>query len=366
VRGAATVTVPVMRPILPPVAMLAPRMRRMTASGWYSNFGPQEQELRDRFADFLDVDVAQVATASSATIALQGALAASPARTWAVPAYTFPATAFAVINAGASLRLCDVTVGDPWLDVERLPGDVDGLLPVAPFGADVDLGRWDPAREVVIDAAASLGAEIPALRSLPRTWAIAFSLHATKCLPAGEGGLVVFGDADRAERFRRWTNFGLAQSRDAQHAGTNGKLAELLAICAHASLDAWEHTRSEWQAARERCADLSARFELDSLITSERGVTPYWIVQFPDPDVRSAVEEVLEATGVASRQWWGGGCHRMPAFVGRAAELHPDGFPVTDHIAARQLGLPTYRQMSGAEYDRLTVALERAEHLWRT
>ncbi len=364
--AAAPVIVPVMRPILPTMEVLAPRIRRMAASGWYANFGPQEQELRARFADLLDVDVAQVATASSATVALQGAVAVSPATTWAVPTYTFPATPLAVLAAGASLRFGDVRASDHWLDVDRLPGDVEGLLPVAPFGADVDRRPWDPDREVVIDAAASIGSVLPPLRSLPRTWAIAFSLHATKCLPAGEGGLVVFGDADRAERFRRWTNFGLAQTRDSEHLGTNGKLAELLAVCAHASLDAWDEVRHEWQVAQERCSDLSSRFGLDRLTPPEGGVTPYWIVQFPDPGVRAAVETALAAHGVASRQWWGGGCHRMPAFRGLVASGPPQDFPVTDEVAPRQLGLPTYRRMSDAERDRLTDALEMTEHLWRT
>lgn len=347
-----------MRPRLPTRDDVAERLQRMDASGWYANLGPQEVELRQRFAAFVGADERQVATASSATLALQGAVTLSPAQRWVVPSFTFPATPAAVLQAGAHLRFADICAADWWLDPAAWRGTdpTTGVVPVAPFGAPLDLGRWDPAREVVIDAAASLGADVAALGELPPTWAVVFSLHATKCLPAGEGGLVVFGDPDRAERFRMWSNFGFSEVRDAQMLPSNAKLAEVAAVYAHASLDTWDQSRAEWQAARSRTDELERVHGLTGQPGPRAGVNPYWIVTFRDGHAADHCAATLARHGIDTRRWWSYGCHGMPAFADQPA----DPLPVTGAVAAATLGLPMFRDLGEAEAQQVSVALDEA------
>jgi dTDP-4-amino-4,6-dideoxygalactose transaminase len=354
-------SVPVMRPVLPTLAEVTDRLRAIDAAGWYTNFGPQETELRERFAAFLGVCEDRVATASSATLALQGAATVSHAVSWRVPSFTFPATPSALLQAGHRIRFSDIRADDWWLDGDGSGTDdaTEGLVPVAPFGAPIDLTFWDPTREVIIDAAASLGADVPALDALPPTWAVVFSLHATKCLPAGEGGLVVFGDAARAERFRAWTNHGFSDVRESRFLSTNAKLSELAAAYGHATLDAWERIRDEWRAAREGVERLEQEHGLASQPGRRAGVSPYWIVEFPDAAVATAVEQVMADGGIGTRRWWSSGCHRMPAF----RDIDRDVLPVTESVAARSLGLPMFRGLDRSHLARISHALAQAHAL---
>ena len=346
-----TSAIPVMRPSPPSFNAAASRLTAVDQSGLYSNFGPQEKELRERFAGRLGVEGSQVATVANATLGLAGAVAVLGGSRWAVPVFTFAATPAAVLAAGAEFVFADVGV-DMVLDVAET--SVDGCMPVAPFGAAPDLSRWSGAGQVVHDAAASLGNELD-LSSLTAGQAVAFSLHATKVLGAGEGGVVVFGDEADAAWFRAWTNFGFSGSREAQVAGVNAKMSEIQACYVHAALDGWDEERAEWIAARERVEQMAVTVGV-KLLRFGNGVNPYAIAEFPDAETTLRVESTLARHGVGARRWWSMGCHRMPAY----AHLTDAEFPVTDDLAARTLGLPIYRGITEQDVEVVRVALEDA------
>jgi dTDP-4-amino-4,6-dideoxygalactose transaminase len=347
--------VPVMRPRLPSVEAVRERLHAVDESGWYSNFGPQEAALRDRFAAFLDVDPTQVATCANATLGLQGAAVVAPSSAWVVPSFTFLATPTAMIQSGGTVRFADIRADDWRLDVEAAcPQIGEGIVPVLPFGSSFRFEDWDPDRDVIVDAAASLGASLPPLRDLPRTWAVVFSLHATKCVPAGEGGLVVFGDPERTRQFRTWTNFGLSRTREATRIGGNAKLSEVAAVYAHASLDEWRQARAEWVVARERARALEERFGLEG----QTGVvvSPYWIVDLAERERAARFEAACASRGIGSRRWWARGCHRMPAF----ASIDRPPLPTTEDVAERTIGLPMFRGMDDRDVEAIASALEAA------
>lgn len=333
---------------------MLPYLERIDRSGRFSNFGPLEQELRARVGRFLGVAQEQVATASNATLALMGAMRAGRARAWAVPAFTFAATPAAVDAIGHRGRFSDIR-GDWWMEVDDAIPFGWGLVPVVPFGGEVDLGSWPSTADVVIDAAASLGTR-PDLSRLPRTWSVAFSLHATKVLGSGEGGIVVFGDPERADWFRRWSNFGFDNGRSSLHEGLNAKLSEMQAAYALAAFDAWDQERSEWSAIRDAARAVESRFT-DVLFRGSPGaatVNPYWIVECRDAATATSVGAGLAARGIETRKWWGDGCHVMDAF--RAWERAELG--QTEQVAARYLGLPFYRGLGEADLGSIGAALE--------
>jgi dTDP-4-amino-4,6-dideoxygalactose transaminase len=208
----------------------------------------------------------------------------------------------------------------------------------------------------VIDAAASIGAELPPLRSLPSGWAVAFSLHATKVLPAGEGGIVAFGHPDRAQAFRSWSNFGFDGRRESMRVGTNAKMTEMTAAFAHASLDGWEREREEWQTAHARARDAERELGLETVPGLEPQLSPYWIVLLPDAAQADAVETTLTERNIGTRRWWFPTCHTMAGFrhVGG-----PD-LPNTDALAPRVIGLPMFRDLTDTDFSRVVHALGEA------
>ncbi|GAA1558161.1 LegC family aminotransferase [Actinomadura kijaniata] len=134
-----------------------------------------------------------------------------------VPAYTFVASATAVVLAGARPVLADVTPGTLHLDpaaVDRLAGPrTRAVMPVHLAGAPADadaLGAVARAHglAVVEDAAQAHGA---AWRGRPAGTlgdAACFSFQSSKAMTAGEGGVVVTDDRAVYERVWSLHNVG--------------------------------------------------------------------------------------------------------------------------------------------------------------
>ena len=330
----------VMHPRLPLPQDVVAYLARMEASGVYSNQGPLVRELERRHAERLGVDAECVVALASGTAALTSAVATSVATHWRVPAFTFPASAHAVVNAGRVLMLCDVDPQTWQIRAAQLRSG-EGLLPVLPFGAPVDMAAWPADAPVVIDAAASLGAVGEGIAGLPPDWCVAFSLGATKMLACGEGGLVVCGNRSRAGEIRSWSHFALDSDRRSTGPGTNAAMPEVSAAYGLASLDRWDADRRLWERARQRAVQHSHHWPG---LPHGEGMHPYWIVDFGNGDTARLAEQSLAARGIASRRWWGPGLHRMPAFAD-----HQGGFPVTEHLADSTLGLPFWRDITAEQ-----------------
>jgi dTDP-4-amino-4,6-dideoxygalactose transaminase len=344
---------PVMRPRLPVATSVLDYLRAMDERRIYANFGPLVEEVEARYAERFSVPPDLVVACANATLGLQGAVAVSPATRFHCPAWTFAATPLAVVGAGADLDFHDIRRSDWHID----PPDAntgDGLIPVLPFGAELDRNRWLGWSEVVVDAAASGGMSGRDLSWLPAGWAVVFSLHATKVLGAGEGAIVVFGDADRALRFREYTALGFRGRRESEFIGTNAKMSEMAAAYALAALDDWEVEHAEWSAAHTLVREAEALLGIGSVCSGYPGVSPYWVVAFDTPERATECEGALEAADIGSRRWWPVACTRMVAFADAWAHLP---MPESDFACATTLGLPFFRDLAASDVERVVDAL---------
>lgn len=340
----------IMRPRLASLDLVLPYLEAMQAAGRFASGGPLALELERRHAARLGVDASQVVAVASATSGLTGALSVSPVSRWLVPAFTFAATAHAVVASGGSLDIRDVDPVSWELSPQSAP---TGMLRVLPFGRGFSTSDWPGGGEVVVDAAASLGAASIDLGELPRTWSVVFSLQATKVMPCGEGGIVVCGDRSRAEEIRRWAHFRLDATRSATGPGTNALMPETAAAFGLAALDEWSTAQGEWRAARTLTDRATSDLGLLGAPNEGADAHPYWIVRFHSSEACARAEEILTASGIASRRWWGPGLHRMPAFEAAAA----GEYPVTDDLAATTLGLPFWRGLTSIQVTAISSVL---------
>lgn len=338
-----------MRPRLAPLAMVIPYLQRMEASGVFALGGPLARQLESRHAERLGVDADQVVAVNSATAGLTGTVAISGRRDWTAPAFAFSAAGHAIRNAGCRLALRDVDATS-W----RLPARAgkSALLAVLPFGSGLHPQDWAGCNDVVVDAAASLGASPWNLDTMPDTWSVVFSLNATKVMPCGEGGLVVCGDATRAEEIRRWAHFRLDADRSAYGSGENALMPETSAAYALAALDAWEFERQEWRSARQLANAATHRLGLSGPPDEGADGHPYWIVRLDTADQMLAVQTALVTAGIASRRWWGPAMNRMPAFADAAS------YPVAEELADTVLGLPMWRGITAEEIDLVAATVQ--------
>jgi dTDP-4-amino-4,6-dideoxygalactose transaminase len=368
VRLAAEVireTVPAARPRLPAADTIRPYLLRMDESRSYSNFGPLITAFEARLAERFEPGT-QVVTCVNATQALTLTLQALnlPKGSLVIlPAYTFVATAHAVIAAGLAPWFVDVDAGDWMLRPETVraalataSSPVSAVIPVAAFGAMPDLNGWKALRDttglaVILDAAAAFDqsreADIPTV----------VSLHATKVLGIGEGGFLATRDADLTSRVRQLTTFGFRGSRAAQVIATNAKLSEYSGAVGLAALDGWDADRLQYlRTARLMRAAMTylpqVRFQTGWGVD---WVTSVCSVALPEGSV-DAVEQELASHGVETRRWWGLGCQTNPAF----ADCLRGDLGNTDRLGRSVLGLPFAVDMDERQVSRVSAALATA------
>lgn len=346
--------VPVFRPQLPGIDQLADLVRSIDTRQVYSNFGPLVMELEGRLAEYIGVPKEHVATVSSGTLALEGAIE-TLSETYSecelqLPSWTFTATASAALRVRGTATFRDVDASGRLVESE--PGFVS--IETLPWGAHLKSSTfaWEVPR--IVDAAASFDAMNGIGMAFTQPTLVMVSLHATKCLPAGEGAFVFSNDAEWIQRIRQWTNFGMWGDRQSRSSGTNAKMSEYSAAVALASLHEWPSAQADWHELLERSRALSREFNLSISEAAERNlVSPYWIIQVETKKQRSSLREVLEANGIGYRFWWERGCHRMPAY----AHFQTDKLPQTEILADTTMGLPLFRGMSNHDWELIEKAL---------
>jgi len=211
-------TFPFIRPDIPPAAEWVPLLDEAYRGGRFSNYGPISLRLERLLAGAWGGPDTVCIAASSGTAAIAAPLLAGGVTGRVIlPAFTFVATLSAVRMAGAEPILVDVDPNDwrvaPHVLREALAATgARSAVMLAPFGMRSDFSAHaaivaERGGLLVVDNAAGLGTPRTAIETAPHC-SEACSLHATKPLAIGEGG-VVFAHRSREDDLRRALNFGL-------------------------------------------------------------------------------------------------------------------------------------------------------------
>lgn len=362
------IRVPIMLPTVPDRAALWPYLGRIDAARHYTNFGPLNRELETRLETLFQSHTAHhlhVKTVSSATQGIElvlSSLGLPPGSPVLVPALTFVATLTAVVRAGLVPVVVDIDP-DSWLLTPAIAAaavaatGARAVLAVATFGLAQDTRAWSVFQKisgvkVVIDAAGAFGTQWIDAPDIP----VVFSMHATKSLTAGEGGLVVSGKKATTARVTQLSNFGINLEPNSMlpvgylsSCGTNAKLSEFHAAVALASLDSWDGLAS----ARHRLY-LRNRALLDSVtggaLTWQAGPPPdaptLFCVRTGSGARRDALEAACVKHGIATRRWYQPLLHQHAPNLGTVIRLP---VPVAERIADDLIGLPFFVDMSEAQ-----------------
>lgn len=373
--------VPLLVPSMPTPQELLPWLERMHAARHYSNFGPLVRELESAFAQRFDLPPEQITTVANATQGLElvlQALPLAPQSRVLLPTFTFVATATAVLRAGHIPVLADVDA-HTWLltpDIARAAcaqTRIDAVLPVATFGMPHDMQAWqqfeqDTGLPVVIDAAAAYGSQW--LQGASGT--LVFSLHTTKSLPAGEGGLVVSTRPGLAERVRQLSNFGINLHPAADvpvgtlaDTGTNAKMSEYHAAIGLHSLQKWEQLALERRGLQ---ADLIQ--QLDQASANRLGwqapgrggaqMAPASLcARLPSAAARSALEQACQQARITTRRWYQPLLQHMPVLQPQCQVLDT---PNAQALAHTLLGLPFFLGMTLEQRQRLVGVVRQVLH----
>jgi dTDP-4-amino-4,6-dideoxygalactose transaminase len=347
--------IPVMRPRLPSQSELAPYLRMIDENRVYTNFGPLHRQLEVRLAEYLGVSDEHVLLLANGTLALQGAVGTSGGNgsEWVMPSWTFVASAEAVSTAGAEICFADVDA-DTWALRAITEASSRPHMVVAPFGAPPHVAQWRHrvgSVPMIIDAASCFDACRGMSTDALSNSMVMISLHATKLVTTGEGGVLV-GDPEWIRDVKRWSNFGFRGRRIADVRGTNAKLSEYGAAVGLASFDRWDKTREELVAKLTHYRRNLLALGIDIQPSAASGhVTSTVVARFNSPERRDQCRTTLDDHGIETRAWWSEGVHQMATF---ADCKRREPLLVTEQLAKTTLGLPFFIDMSISEIDWVT------------
>jgi dTDP-4-amino-4,6-dideoxygalactose transaminase len=353
--------VPFVRPPAPPLARVVERLAPSYERGLLTN-GPLVAELEARVAARLGV--AHVVAVASCTTGLMLALRVlAPRGPVVLPSFTFSASAHAVAWNGLGVRFAECDPASFQLDLADAEARLDGagaLLATHVFGAPCRPGAVEALAgrtgvPVVFDAAHAFGAE-HAGRAVGAFGAVeVFSLTPTKPLVAGEGGLVTTNDGAVAEGVRIGRDYANPGDYDTQFVGLNGRMSELHAAVALASLDELDgHLATRRDLAARYTAGLAAvpGVSVQAVDAGDTSTFKDFTIAV-DPDAYGTTRDVLagalRAEGVDTRCYFDPPVHRQ-----RAHRTQPEAtLPVTDRVASQVVSLPIYPALAGATLDRI-------------
>lgn len=299
--------------------------------------GPEVEAFELAVGEFVGVKYA--IACSSGTTALHLALMAlgiGPGDEVLVPAFTFVATANAVLMCGGIPALVDIDLDD--FNILPIARQADMYLPVMAFGQPLSRD-WYAVNPTIIDAACGLGA-----LNIYQSSAAIFSFHATKTITTGEGGMVVTNDESIAQSCRLL--------RDQKHGRTlayNYRMTEI-----QGAIGQEQMKRLPWILNRRK--EIAAQYDfcfdgkIKARIPPKGGNYQSYVLLLEPEFDRSAVIFALSSYGIEA----------LPAtqFLGDMPHLKTDGLPNARFAGSHAMRIPIYPQMTEHEQQRVVIAVK--------
>jgi dTDP-4-amino-4,6-dideoxygalactose transaminase len=348
-------------------APLAERWQRILDENAYV-LGPEVREFEREYAAFLGVEsCVGVGNGTDALLLCLRALGVGAGDEVIVPAFSFFATAEAVLLAGGRPVFADVDAAtlnlDPADAAARVTARTVGVLGVHLYGRPFDVdgvqricdqhGLW-----MVEDAAQAHGALYGGRRVGGCGRLAAWSFYPTKNLGCyGDGGAVTGNDRELMERLRRLANHGQASRYHHVEVGVNSRLDSLQAAvlnCRLPLLDADNARRRE--LAGRYAAGLAGAGDL-ALPPDLADSVPVYHQLTVRTNHRDALMRSLAEQGIGSSIHYPSPLHLQPALREIPELAEPAELPVATAAAAQVLCLPMFPELADQEVDAVCAAV---------
>jgi dTDP-4-amino-4,6-dideoxygalactose transaminase len=278
-----------------------------------------------------------------------------------VPTLTFAATAFAVVQAGAVPRFCDVDPDTATLDPAKLQHAwtrrVRAIIPVHLYGhpADMDpIVRFARKRglKVVEDSAQAHGAKYKGNRVGGLGDASGFSFYPSKNLGAlGDGGAVTTNDGPLTQAIRSLRNVGQRQKYHHEVVGYNNRLDAFQAGVLRIKLRTLEsaNDRRVRNARRYTQSLEGSGVRVPQTATWANPVYHLFIIRHPN---RDQIARRLTRQGIACGVYYPVPLHLQECF--RHLGYRRGDFPIAESISSEVLALPMYPELTSREIQRVS------------
>jgi perosamine synthetase len=334
---------------------------------WWAK-GDEIAAFEAQMADVCDRDHA--IAVNSGTTALYLALLAHDVTDGEVivPSFTFPATANAVVAAGARPVFADIERDSLALSADavrdRITADTRAIMPIH-FAGDVaadifelrDLAD-DHGLHLFEDACHSPGATYRGEPVGSFGDAAAFSFCFNKILTTGEGGMVVTDADETAERLRLLRSHGRDADREYVTWGHNVRMSSMTAALGVAQAE-----KLDWMIERRR--EMAARLNdalrgIDGLHLPEfpderESVYQLYNLRFDEDGIQGPLADHLDARGVPTRVTYDP--VHLTRYYREEWGWEPGDLPVTERVSERILTLPFHLDLSDDDLDHVARAV---------
>ena len=330
--------------------------------------GFEVERFESDFAAYLDAaGCVGVANGTDALHVALRALELEPGDEVILPAFTFFATAEAVVLAGGVPVLADIEEEtfniDPEDVARRITPRTRGVLTVHLYGQPCDLTRLGELCRsrglwMIEDAAQAHGARWDGRRVGTFGSFAGWSFYPSKNLGCfGDGGAITGPDPELLDRARRIANHGRVEHYKHGVIGTNSRLDGLQAAVLNLRL-----RRLDGENARRRAIADTYRERLEGVGDLRFAAVPdeaepvYHQVTIRAAS-RDSLREHLDDRGIGTGVYYPLPVHLQPGMSGHVPEdLH---LPVSERAARECLSLPVFPQLEDEAVERVCGAVEQ-------
>lgn len=327
--------------------------------------GPAVSKFEESIAAYLGVKHAiGLASGTDALVIAMRALNIGGGDEVIIPAYTFFATAGAVMSVGAKPVFVDIDPQSYQIDVSKLKAAITpqtkAIIPVHLYGHPAEMGPiLEIAREhnlkVIEDNAQAFGSEYNEQKTGSFGEVGCLSFFPTKNLGAfGDAGGVVTNDDALAERMRMLRTHGWKKKYYSEEVGYNSRLDAMQAAILQAKLpyiDAWNDKR------RELSHRYNEKLASTGLVAPAerarcRHVYHLYIVR---SSKRAELQSFLKDRGVATEVYY-----PLPPHLARPCRHfgYKEGdFPHAEKAANETFALPLYPELTKSQQDVVIAAV---------
>jgi dTDP-4-amino-4,6-dideoxygalactose transaminase len=353
-------------------------LERVLRSGnWSSSYGSEVRTFEESFAEYQHARQGICVNSGEAALILAfKALQIPPGSEVIIPAYTFVASATAVVQVGAIPVFVDVDPDTyciaPRALEEAIGPQTAAIMPVHFAGLPADMApimelAQHHGLKVLEDAAQAWGAHYGDRAVGAIGDAGGFSFQASKNLTAGEGGIIVTDDAEVAATCRSLADCGRAVTEQRySHAllGGNHRMTEFQGAVLRAQLDRYP---GQLALRTRNAAVLTAELKgLPGVVPLElpmdRKHSWHLYVMRVDPQEfggvsKATLVKALVAEGIPAAVGYSSPPYQQPVFKdGGVAESRHMACPVAERACQTEAIWVRHPALLGSEEDSLDVA----------
>lgn len=351
-------------PIKPNEKHLFGYLKKVNKNGWYTNFGPLQNELKEKLEDRLGVN--NLLLVNNGTSAIQVAAHALKVHKPLTTPFSFAATSSAFHWIGQKTRYSDIDPDtynlDPALLSGKLEIDFDTIVATHVYGNPCDVKSLETIAsakhvKLIFDAAHAFGIEVENDSVLKYGDASTVSFHATKLFHTVEGGAVVFKSPDHYEYAKELINFGINNvTGQIKSLGTNAKFNEYQAAVGLTNLLTFDRVLKWRKELYELYSELLSgyvKLQRWSHHSSINGA--YFPIELSSNNVLCKVREHLNSKNIQSRQYFYPSLNNV--YSSNNQENHT---PISDSISGCVLCLPLHYYLTRNDVERVCCEVKRA------